>query len=148
MMMMKQHKPAAGRRWVEIPNEASQGMLVLESVVLELQLAGFPSRTIRLFEVAFTEALINAIRHGNQDDCQKMVIIEYVISAGQIELSIEDEGAGFDPAGVDDPTLPEHQSRPGGRGLLLIRSLVESVEYNSRGNRITIRVGGGQRAAA
>ena len=139
---------STGNRWVEIPNDVSNGMQVLEAIVLELRLAGYESRQIGQVELAYTEALTNAVRHGNQDDPQKIVIIEYRIDQSEFRLAIEDEGQGFDPRDIDDPTQPEHLVRPGGRGLLLIRSLVETVEFSPRGNRIVIRLSRKIRSAA
>jgi len=147
-MMTTFKRQLPGNRWVEIPNDEFQGLKVLEAIVLELQLAGYESRQIGLVELAYTEALTNAIRHGNQDDPKKIVIIEYRIDPDEFQLAIEDEGGGFDPQEVDDPTQPEHLLRCGGRGLLLIRSLVEAVEFSPRGNRITIRLSRQTRSAA
>lgn len=128
-----------GLRRVEIPSDLAMGMQILEAIVLELQLAGFETRQIGRIELAFTESLINAIRHGNQDDPQKLVLIEYEIGINDFRLSIEDEGQGFNPQDVDDPTSPDNILRPGGRGLLLIQSLGHQVEFNTPGNRIAIR---------
>ena len=127
-------------RWVEIPSDVSIGLQVLETIVLELQMTGFELRQIRRIELAFTEALINAIRHGNGDDPDKLVLIEYGFDGPDFYLAIEDEGAGFNPRDVEDPTGPEQILRPGGRGLLLMQSLVQRVEFNSKGNRIALRL--------
>jgi serine/threonine-protein kinase RsbW len=51
-------------------------------------------------------------------------------------VCVSDEGAGFDPSRVPDPTRPENLNRPGGRGLFLIRSLMDEMEYNERGNSL------------
>src|SRR5947207_13349646 len=84
-------------RRVEIPTDLSIGMQVREAIVLELKLAGFDTRQIGRIELAFTEALVNAIRHGNHEDPQKLVLIEYEIDINEFRLSIEDEGTGFNP---------------------------------------------------
>ena len=128
----------ATTRWVEIHNDVSLGLKVLEAIVLELELAQFEPRQIRRIELAYTEALLNAVRHGNEDDPGKMVLIEYGLSWNRFSLSIEDEGCGFNSSELDDPTEEENILRPGGRGLLLIRSLVSDVRFNSQGNRITL----------
>jgi serine/threonine-protein kinase RsbW len=127
-----------GTRWVDIASEFAAGIKVLEAIALELRLSGFDDRQVGLAELAFTEALINAIRHGNQDDPNKRLVIEYSVGEIGFQLSIEDEGTGFTPAEVDDPTTPENLVRSGGRGLMLIRSFAHRVEFNPRGNRITI----------
>lgn len=135
-------------RRVEIPSQLDMGLRVLEAIVLELEFAGFESRQIGRIELAFTEALVNAIRHGNQDDPLKLVMIEYEIRFHEFHLSIQDEGAGFAPHDVDDPTLDENVLRPGGRGLLLIKSLGQQIEFNPRGNRIAMRFSREGRRAA
>lgn len=145
---LRHQQEFVGGRWVEIASDLSAGLEVLAAIALELELAGFESYQIRIIELAFTEALINAIRHGNQDDPRKLVIIEYGIAMDQFRLVIEDEGQGFDPSLLDDPTSAENINRPGGRGLLLIQSLVETVEFNERGNRITMSLSRRARRAA
>jgi serine/threonine-protein kinase RsbW len=108
--------------------------------VSELERAGFLPRRIRDTEIAFTEALVNAIRHGNQDDPHKVVRIQYRIDIAGLWLSIEDQGHGFQPDQIADPRLPENLARPGGRGLLLMKSLMNHVEFNSRGNHVVLRL--------
>jgi serine/threonine-protein kinase RsbW len=140
-------------RWIEISSDLDFGMHALEGLVCELQWAGFDCRQIKVIELAFTEALVNAVHHGNQDDPSKLILIEYSIDVRGLQLAIEDEGEGFDFADVEDPTVPTNIHRPGGRGLLLIRSLMEGVEFNKRGNRIVMRAPrkpfeNGQKAAA
>jgi serine/threonine-protein kinase RsbW len=60
------------------------------------------------------------------------------VKAQQIECSVEDQGAGFTPEEVPDPTLEENIERGSGRGLLLIRAYMTSVEYNKKGNKVTM----------
>ena len=100
--------------------------------------AGFPERRLRLnLRVGVCEALANAIRHGRPAQDQS-VQIEASFSSTRIEVRIEDPGGGFDPESVPDPTLPENLSRPGGRGVFLIRELMDQVEYNAEGNALTM----------
>ena len=116
------------------------GMRILESLVSDLDRAGFEARRIANVELAFTEALVNAVRHGNQSDPQKAVRIRYRIDFLGLWLSIEDEGRGFQPNEVADPRLPENWSRPGGRGLLLMKSAMSHVEFNEQGNHVFMRL--------
>lgn len=124
----------------EIVNDTFSGMQILEALVSELDRAGFDQRRIRDAELAFTEALVNAVRHGNQDDPHKVVRIRYRIDFVGLWLSIEDEGHGFQPDQIADPRLPENLDRPGGRGLLLMKSLMNHVEFNARGNHVVLRL--------
>jgi serine/threonine-protein kinase RsbW len=88
--------------------------------------------------VALHEAITNAIRHGNQMDVNKKVTIEVELNERQAVFTITDEGPGFDPSNVCDPTEEENLFRDCGRGLLLIRHLMDEVRYNPRGNQVTM----------
>lgn len=88
--------------------------------------------------VALDEAIVNAIKHGNGYDPTKTVRIVAQINRHEARFVIEDEGTGFSPQDVPDPCAPENLLRPSGRGLLLIRNIMDEVEYNSRGNVVTM----------
>lgn len=91
--------------------------------------------------VALLEAVNNAIIHGNQRNFDKYVTVRMTISDGKIELCVTDQGSGFDPNLVDDPSRPENLFRPNGRGLYFIRQLMDEVEINSGqdGSKIIMR---------
>lgn len=137
-MSHTQHESSREIHRLRIPSDVSHGLRILDDLSSELTNAGFERRQIWSIELAFTEALVNAVRHGNQDDDRKSVVIEYQILAEGLRLAIEDEGPGFCPDDLDDPTQQEHLLRPGGRGLLLIRSLMAEVRLDGRGNRIVM----------
>lgn len=84
--------------------------------------------------LAIEEALVNAVKHGNKQDPQKDIIIEYGLSPEKIEVWITDQGVGFDPQNLADPRSGENIYKTGGRGVLLIKSYMDSVEYNKTGN--------------
>ena len=86
--------------------------------------------------VAVAEALANAIIAGNGEDRSKSVLVRAELLAEAIRIHITDEGPGFDPAAVPEPVLPEDLERPSGRGLFLIRKLVDDVHFNPQGNSI------------
>jgi serine/threonine-protein kinase RsbW len=86
--------------------------------------------------VALSEALANAIIYGNRLDPGKVVDVRVVITASRLSLHVADEGEGFDPATIPDPTAPERIEAEDGRGLFLIRQLVDEVRFNDRGNAI------------
>lgn len=100
---------------------------------------GFDRDRLRLnFRVGLTEALANAMLYGNSRDPRKRVRIEAHLTPRQIKVQVTDEGGGFDPDTVRDPTLPANRVRAGGRGIFLIRQLMDRVEFNERGNSITM----------
>lgn len=88
--------------------------------------------------VALDEAIVNAIKHGNGYDAAKLVTIEAEFTAASARFTIADEGHGFSEQDVPDPCAPENLLRPSGRGLLLIRSIMDEVEYNADGNVLTM----------
>lgn len=90
------------------------------------------------FRVGLTEALSNAMMYGNGHDPSKNVTVEVVLAEGRLQAKVRDQGAGFDPEAVPDPTRPENLSRECGRGLFLMRELLDEVWYNDRGNEVTL----------
>ena len=86
--------------------------------------------------LALEEALANAYKHGNKEDPRKMVTIDYRIEANRVEFGIADEGDGFDPEAVPDPTAEENLEIPAGRGLMLIKSFMTNVQIDPPGNRL------------
>jgi len=79
--------------------------------------------------VATIEAVANAIKHGNRLDATKYVFIDAELNDGVLEISVKDEGMGFDPSALPDPTLPENILKFSGRGIYLIRSLSDGVDF-------------------
>ena len=89
-------------------------------------------------KLAATEALVNAVEHGNKYDERKMIRVNCEARNGAVIVRVRDEGDGFDPAGVPDPTLPENILKEHGRGIFLMRNLCDDVCYNEKGNEVTI----------
>jgi serine/threonine-protein kinase RsbW len=88
------------------------------------------------FRVSITEALANAVLYGNDNDPDRTVLVEVTLDTERVIIRVSDEGEGFDPSTVPDPTRPENLHRSGGRGLFLIRSLMDEMQYNDRGNSV------------
>ncbi len=86
--------------------------------------------------VALTEALSNAMEYGNGMDAAKLVDVTTHVYEDRIQIQVKDQGVGFDPDVVPDPTHATNLEHPGGRGLFLIRQLVDEVTFNDRGNAI------------
>lgn len=96
------------------------------------------SRLTLNFRVGVAEALANAMIYGNGRDPAKRVRVEVDIDAARVSLVVRDEGEGFDPADVPDPTLPENLERTGGRGIFLIRELMDEVDFAGCGNCVRL----------
>ena len=93
--------------------------------------------TSNLF-IALDEAFVNAVKHGNKHDHQKLVRITADLSSKEARFTIEDEGEGFDVTAIPDPRDPENLFKTSGRGVLLMYNIMDQVEYNERGNRLTM----------
>ncbi|RYU78605.1 ATP-binding protein [Hymenobacter persicinus] len=88
--------------------------------------------------VAVTEAVNNAIRHGNKFDKDKNVYLSLYVNKDRVKFEVEDEGDGFDYDNLLDPTAPENLENPGGRGIFLIRHLADEVEFNKDGRNVQL----------
>jgi serine/threonine-protein kinase RsbW len=105
-----------------------------ELILSELEGNGFDKEDIFAIHLALGEAFINAVKHGNKMDPAKKVKIEYSVDPDKVEISMTDEGDGFDPDGVPDPRAGKNLYKPDGRGLFLMKSYMDVVRYNQRGN--------------
>ena len=88
--------------------------------------------------IAITEAVNNAIRHGNANDSSKNVSLSLSLNESLIKFRIEDEGHGFDFEHLPDPTAPENLEKPGGRGIFLMKHLSDEVEFKDGGRIVEL----------
>jgi serine/threonine-protein kinase RsbW len=88
--------------------------------------------------LAVEEALSNALRHGNRNEPDRTIRLEYRVDQQSVIVDIQDEGAGFDPATVPDPTRDENLEMPSGRGLVLMRAYMTRVTFIPPGNRVRL----------
>ena len=121
-----------------IPSDLSEARRVQELIEEALQASAYTEHDIFAIKLALEEALVNAIKHGNQMDPDKRVFVVYHVTAERFDIRITDEGAGFNPEDVPDPTDPANLERPCGRGLLLMRGFMTEVEYHGKGNVVTM----------
>jgi len=110
----------------------------IERFLADLAVAGFTDRDIFGMRLAVEEAVVNGIKHGNASDPNKQVCIQYSVTPQQVLVSIEDEGNGFDPDAVPNPLAFENLERPSGRGVFLMRCYMTWVQFNPRGNGVTM----------
>jgi len=103
-------------------------------VLSELKTNNFSSDDIFAVHLALQEAFINAVKHGNKLNADKKIKIKYSVSADKIEIRVSDQGQGFEPENVKDPRCGENLLKTDGRGLFLIRSYMDEVRFNKRGN--------------
>ncbi len=111
---------------------------VVGAILKSMDASGFADETIRRMKIALIELLANAILHGNKRDFTKKILVGNVVTTDEAIIAIMDEGEGFEPDCVPDPTLPENLEKDSGRGLFLVRHFVDKIDYNASGNRVTI----------
>jgi serine/threonine-protein kinase RsbW len=123
---------------LNVPSEMAAVQIAAQQLISDLETQGIADRDIFHVRLALDEALANAVKHGNRLDPSKQVHLRYIIDNEQIVITIEDDGEGFDISKVADPTDEENLDKPGGRGLLMMRSFMTKISYNDRGNRVTL----------
>jgi serine/threonine-protein kinase RsbW len=120
-----------------VPTELDVVEEVVDVIARHCLAAGLTPRAARFnLRVALSEALANAIVYGNGLDPSKTVDVRVSVRTAAFSVEVCDQGDGFDPTTVPDPTLPGRVEMPDGRGLFLIRQLVDDVFFNDRGNSI------------
>ena len=102
----------------------------------EVRAKDFDSDEIFAIHLALEEAILNALKHGNKFDPKKTVDIDYQITDEKCDIAVADEGEGFSPDSLPDPRAEENLYKPCGRGVLLMRSYMDVVEFNEPGNRV------------
>jgi len=104
----------------------------------EVEKAGYDPDTQFGIKLALEEAIINAIKHGNKLSKDKRVHVEWTITPEAAQITIEDEGPGFDRSSVPDPTQSGNLEKLTGRGILLIESYMSSVQWSKGGRRVKL----------
>ena len=143
---MNQRRDAAQRDVrvieVDIPSDVQYIEKVVELVQRECAMMRFGARQLMLnLPVALTEALSNAILRGNQDDPAKHVHVMARVDTEALVIEVKDEGAGFVLEECTlDPTTPDNVDREDGRGLFLMRKLMDLVERFDRDRRNVVRL--------
>ena len=97
-----------------------------------------PRRLQFNLRTALAEALANAIAYGNRHDRTKLVRVEISLGREAVRIVVADDGAGFNPGQVPDPTVPANVAREDGRGLFVLRHLVDQIEFNKQGNTVCL----------
>jgi serine/threonine-protein kinase RsbW len=123
---------------LSIPSDLAEARRVQERIEEALSASAYSEHDIFAIKLALEEALVNAIKHGNQMDPDKRVTIHYHVTSERFDIRITDEGEGFNPEEVPDPTLEINIERPCGRGLLLMRGFMTEVQYHGRGNVVSM----------
>ncbi len=119
-----------------IPSDLAAAGKLQRQVLGTVTKLGYSQGCAFAIRLAMEEALCNAIKHGNAMDPRKAVEVEWDIDPRRAVITITDQGGGFDPSGLPDPTADENLEKPTGRGVMLMRAYMDEVQFNPRGNRV------------
>ena len=98
------------------------------------------SEQFQKFMIAATELFVNAVVHGNKEDESKNVYAEVFVDENSITLIMKDEGNGFDVNSLPDPTVPENILKDSGRGVFIVKSLVDEFDYRKKENATEVMI--------
>jgi serine/threonine-protein kinase RsbW len=122
-----------------IPSEPDCCAKIIHVVLDQLEKNEWSNKDTFGIHMAMEEAIMNAIHHGNHCAPDKDVKILIEISRDRFYAKVTDQGCGFDPAKVPDPTEEENLEKTSGRGVMLIKSFVDEVIYNEKGNSLELK---------
>jgi serine/threonine-protein kinase RsbW len=120
------------------PSALSLMHSVLDYLMKRVEKVGVVNPESSNLFIALDEAFVNAVKHGNKFDANKLVRVTAEVSNKEARFTVEDEGDGFDVSSIPDPRNPENLFKASGRGVLFIYNIMDEVTYNERGNRLTM----------
>ena len=124
---------------IDVHDERSEIEAVQSDLLARVDRQGYSKASHFAIKLAFEEAIVNAFEHGHEGLSKDLSVrVEYKVSPDEVRITIEDQGPGFDPASLPDPTLDENLTKPSGRGIMLIRAYMTEVNHRPPGNRMTM----------
>jgi len=119
-----------------IPSEPLEACELIRNVIERLEKENWGDDALFAVHMALEEAVMNAIKHGNRRDVAKKVHIEVDCNCNKLEMTVRDEGAGFSPDQLPDPTDDANVEIASGRGVLLMKEFMDEISYNATGNEV------------
>jgi serine/threonine-protein kinase RsbW len=131
--------PAYSILHIQMASRREAVSTTVDEILKVVEKAGLTEDQRANFAVAVTEALSNAVVHGNglRSDLQVQIVVT-VVPGNHVSVEVKDSGPGFDASAVADPTEPSRVLEPGGRGVFLMLRLVDRAEYNRSGNCVRL----------
>jgi serine/threonine-protein kinase RsbW len=124
-------------------NSNTQSLRLVERLIEDVcQVYGVNEDCYGNMLIAVTEAVNNAIHHGNQDDPEKFVRIGFESDSSKLVFSITDEGQGFDHSNLPDPTDPANLDKISGRGVFLMQNLSDFISFEQNGRKVLLGFNG------
>ena len=123
---------------IEIPSTLDYLPKVDEFIERRLRKLRITKDQIADIAISVSEAVTNAVKHGNRNDISKRVKISFKADASSVEVTVEDEGGGFDPSCVESPIEEQNLFKEQGRGILILKSLMDKVDFRCEPNKGTV----------
>lgn len=120
----------------QFPSAVDAGREAIDQLLAALTAEQWDGRDYFHVQMAAEEAMVNAVKHGNNESPAKQVKVDFRVSPNVAYLKFEDEGEGFSPDDLPDPRDDAHLECTNGRGVMLIREMMTEVRYNERGNQV------------
>lgn len=122
---------------IRIQNDRALVGALWDRLAAAIEGCEYPEASRFALRIAYEEAVSNAFRHGHAGlPAQTPVTVSYCVDPETVEITVEDQGPGFDPDAIPDPTLDENIAKPGGRGIMLIRAYMSEAEFDRGGRRL------------
>jgi serine/threonine-protein kinase RsbW len=121
-----------------IPSDLNEARHIQEIIERQLEQCHYEDKEIFGIKLALEEAIVNAIKHGNQMDLGKKIQVRFRVLPDRFDVGVTDEGPGYDPGDIPDPLADENLERPCGRGLFLMQHYMTEVVVHAPGNRLTM----------
>lgn len=121
---------------ITVPNSLRNVKEPERLIMSALESCGYHKDVTFAIKLAFEEAITNAVKHGNRNDQSKHVHVRFFVDPQRVVIMVRDEGDGFRPDDVPDPTADENLDRPCGRGIMLMGAYMNEVRFNDDGNEV------------
>jgi serine/threonine-protein kinase RsbW len=112
---------------------------IQQEILSAMEECGFIEDDLFAVRISLEEALANALLHGHLGDSDFEIKITWLVNELEVECSITDQGRGYDPDSIPDPTADENLTLPSGRGLAMIRAFMDEVYINEQGNSVMMK---------
>lgn len=125
-------------REIRIPSTLQAAKEPEREILQATEQCGYDDDATFAIKLALEEAMTNAVKHGNGNDESKSITVRYSVSVSQVVIIVRDEGPGFVPEDVPDPTQNDRLMLPTGRGIMLMRAYMDEVCYQADGREVRL----------
>jgi serine/threonine-protein kinase RsbW len=136
--MNAQDTDIPGSTRVDLQRDRSAIDGLIERILDQGREHGFDDGSLFAVRLAIEEAITNAFEHGHGGLHDRSVRVEFRVDASSVDIAVEDQGPGFNPDKLPDPTTEENLAKPSGRGVMLMRAYMTEVRFNAPGNRVRL----------